>query len=101
MSVNKKVCAICTIGLDESDEPTFTLNCGHRYHDFCIRGWTIIGKKDTCPCCAEKVSLSQTFTKPWEKASVYWANLMDMVRYLVVWNPVIIFIVNTSLQYLD
>ena len=25
-----------------------TLECGHRFHNSCIRGWTIIGKKDTC-----------------------------------------------------
>jgi hypothetical protein len=24
------------------------LECGHRFHNCCIRGWTIIGKKDTC-----------------------------------------------------
>ena len=39
----------------------------------------IVGKKDTCPYCNEKVDLKQTFTTPWEKTSIVWANLLDMV----------------------
>jgi len=37
-------------------ERTVELSCGHSFHDFCIRGWTIVGKKDTCPYCSEKVN---------------------------------------------
>eukprot|EP01043_Picozoa_sp_COSAG02_P058744 COSAG02_NODE_7362_length_3047_cov_4.165875_2_plen_64_part_00 len=40
---------------EEHKETTITLNCRHRYHEFCIRGWMIVGKKDTCPYCNEKV----------------------------------------------
>ena len=74
-----------------------TLNCRHRYHEFCIRGWIIVGKKDTCPYCNEKVDLKSTFTTPWEKTSIVWANLLDMVRYLVVWNPIIIMVTQAIL----
>ena len=71
-------------------ERTVTLSCGHAFHDFCIRGWTIVGKKDTCPYCGEKVSLKNMFSNPWETQSLMWANLLDAVRYLIVWNPVIV-----------
>jgi hypothetical protein len=35
------------------------MNCGHECHDFCLRGWTLIGKKDICPYpqCKEKVDM--------------------------------------------
>jgi hypothetical protein len=70
-------------GEDAPDkERVITLNCRHRYHEFCIRGWMIVGKKDTCPYCNEKVDLKQTFTSPWEKTSIVWANLLDMVGTL-------------------
>ena len=28
------------------------------------------------------MELKKTFTSPWEKTSIVWANLLDMVRYL-------------------
>lgn len=54
------------------------------------RAQTIIGKKDVCPFCAEKVNLREMFTNPWESQSIFWANLLDAVRYLMVWNPLIV-----------
>lgn len=33
---------------------TKTLSCGHHFHEFCIRGWCIVGKKDVCPVCKER-----------------------------------------------
>ena len=41
--------------LGEQAERTVSLGCGHSFHDFCVRGWTIVGKKETCPYCGEKV----------------------------------------------
>jgi hypothetical protein len=32
----------------------------HLFHEFCIRGWTMIGKKDVCPYCSEKVAAART-----------------------------------------
>ena len=37
-----------------------------RFHEFCIRGWCIVGKKQTCPYCKEKVDLKRLFPNPWE-----------------------------------
>ena len=39
----------------------------------CIRGWTIVGKKDTCPACLEKVDLRAVFhDRPWETRNLSW-----------------------------
>ena len=42
-------------------EPSFELECKHCYHENCIRGWAMVGKKDTCPMCNEKVSKIRKF----------------------------------------
>ena len=36
-----------------------------RFHEFCIRGWCIVGKKQTCPYCKEKVDLKRMFHNPY------------------------------------
>ncbi|EKX44945.1 hypothetical protein GUITHDRAFT_163384 [Guillardia theta CCMP2712] len=88
------------INATETAERTVNLSCGHSFHDFCIRGWTIIGKKDICPFCSEKVSLRAMFRNPWETQNLMWANLLDAVRYLIVWNPVIVGMTQLSLYEL-
>jgi len=41
----------------------------------CIRGWTIVGKKDTCPACLEKVDLRAVFQdRPWETRNLSWSG---------------------------
>jgi RING finger protein 121 len=35
-----------------------------RFHEFCIRGWCIVGKKQTCPYCKEIVDLKRLFQNP-------------------------------------
>ncbi|KAI9219837.1 hypothetical protein BC828DRAFT_385086 [Blastocladiella britannica] len=69
--------------------PTHTLNCHHVFHEQCIRGWAIIGKKDICPYCREKVDMSAFHEHVWDKAQHYYLQLIDMLRYLVVWQPLI------------
>ncbi|KAJ1540259.1 hypothetical protein HK096_011131, partial [Nowakowskiella sp. JEL0078] len=49
---------------------TVTLNCRHTFHEQCIRGWTIIGKKDCCPNCKEKVNLKAFSRNPWETSQL-------------------------------
>ncbi|XP_064080544.1 E3 ubiquitin ligase RNF121-like [Macrobrachium nipponense] len=54
------VCAVCgnpqlvPEGEEGIIENTYRLSCGHTFHEFCIRGWCIVGKKQTCPYCKEK-----------------------------------------------
>lgn len=69
-SLEQNVCAVCGNDLlvSEKDsgviEDTFKLSCHHVFHEFCIRGWCIIGKKQTCPYCKEKVDLKRLFSNP-------------------------------------
>jgi len=84
---------------DGFEDRTVSLNCQHLFHSWCIRGWAIVGKKDVCPICAEKVDLSATFVNPWEKQSILWGNILDAVRYLIVWNPIILLAVNYLLRF--
>lgn len=45
-------------------EASYRLPCNHVFHEYCIRGWCIIGKKQTCPYCKEKVDLQRLFKNP-------------------------------------
>lgn len=65
------VCAVCgnkLLVLEHEEgviENTFKLSCEHVFHEFCIRGWCIVGKKQTCPYCKEKVDLKKMFHNPY------------------------------------
>lgn len=43
----------------------FPLTLLSSFHEFCIRGWCIVGKKQTCPYCKEKVDLKRMFSNPY------------------------------------
>mmetsp|Transcript_1403 Transcript_1403/g.2048 ORF Transcript_1403/g.2048 Transcript_1403/m.2048 type:complete len:361 (-) Transcript_1403:70-1152(-) len=91
------LCALCGKELEPSGlyEPipetqgeVFKLDCGHEFHEKCIRGWAIVGKRDTCPFCSEKVEVKKLLgTSPWDTSHT-WLQFLDMVRYLVVWLPI-------------
>jgi len=99
---NPNICCICGSNQGNQDlDPIVTLECSHSFHDFCIRGWTIIGKKDVCPYCMEKVELRKVFSNPWTTASIFWNNILDSFRYIIVWNPIIIYFLNSILIFLD
>jgi RING finger protein 121 len=54
-------------------EPVRQLACKHCFHELCIRGWTIVGKKDVCPVCLEKVDMRDLCAdKPWETQNLSW-----------------------------
>lgn len=97
--LEQDVCAVCgnklLVGVEEEGiiENTYKLSCDHVFHEFCIRGWCIVGKKQTCPYCNEKVDLKQMFCNPWERPHVLYGQLLDWLRLLVAWQPVILFIV--------
>lgn len=50
--------------IDVVEEKSYTLSCDHTFHEFCIRGWVVVGKLQTCPYCKEKVDLKQMFKNP-------------------------------------
>jgi len=81
---------LCSFANAKQDEK-IQINCKHTFHGFCIRGWIMIGKRDVCPVCKEKVNLKGIFANPWQKQDRMWSQLLDGVRYLMVWNPVIIY----------
>ncbi|XP_050580591.1 RING finger protein 121 isoform X1 [Bombus affinis] len=93
------VCAVCGNRLLVSEnetgviENTYKLSCEHVFHEFCIRGWCIVGKKQTCPYCKEKVDLKKMFYNPWERPHVLYGQLLDWIRWLVAWQPLILFLV--------
>lgn len=100
------VCAVCgneiVAGGEEElsvVEKAYRLSCGHVFHEFCIRGWCIVGKKQTCPYCKEKVDLKRMFKNPWEKPHLFYGQLLDWIRYLVAWQPLIISLVQ-GINYL-
>ncbi|RKP16624.1 hypothetical protein ROZALSC1DRAFT_31472, partial [Rozella allomycis CSF55] len=99
------ICAICGGDLsegakdDEGQPLIHSLSCNHKFHDSCIRGWCIVGKKDMCPYCREKVDL-KTLVKenPWETQQLWYLNLLDALRYTLVWQPVVFFIFHYALK---
>ncbi|CAJ0627098.1 1234_t:CDS:2 [Entrophospora sp. SA101] len=87
------ICAICGVaatGIGEKGEQPpanqkiFKLSCRHVFHDDCIRG------------CKEKVDLKEFKTNPWDTQQQLYLSLLDGVRYLIVWQPVIFAIVHLT-----
>jgi len=109
--LNPNMCVICNepllvigeSGRTKERERIIKMNCGHECHDFCLRGWTLIGKKDICPYpqCKEKVDMKMIFTHPWTNQSVLWMNLLVMMRYLIVWYPIIVLVFEVFLLVVD
>lgn len=103
-SLPKNICGLCANVLFVSEneqgviEDTYKLTCDHVFHEFCIRGWLIIGKKQNCPYCKEKVDMSKLFNA-WQKPHLLYGQLLDWLRYLLAWQPLILFIVQ-GINYL-
>ena len=73
-------------------ERTYTLSCGHKFHEYCIYGWSLVGKKQMCPFCREKVDTSRLFSNlSFQKPHYLYGNLLDFIRYLLAWQPLILF----------
>eukprot|EP00736_Rhodelphis_marinus_P008529 Rmarinus@m.16967 len=94
-------CGICAEKFPQAGgnvENVVILKCNHHFHEFCLRGWAIVGKKDMCPYCREKVDIKGLFSSPWDMQSIWWAFLLDACRYLIVWNPIILFLVSSGVH---
>jgi RING finger protein 121 len=78
--------------LPEGVEPCVQLRaCKHSFHLLCVKGWAVVGKKDLCPVCNEKVDLKSLLGgNPWETSNVQWLQQMDMFRYLVAYLPLVL-----------
>lgn len=104
-ALEESICAVCGQSTNSptnsaDPEPAYKLSCGHVFHDYCIRGWCIVGKKQICPYCKEKVDLQRLFSAPWEKPHMLYGRLLDWIRYLIVWHPAIIIIAQGINDYL-
>ncbi|KAK9917064.1 hypothetical protein WJX75_000479 [Coccomyxa subellipsoidea] len=87
-------------GGDPGKGASVQLGCKHCFHPDCIRGWTIVGKKDTCPSCLEKVDMRKIFAgRPWETSNLTWIQMLDSIRYLIVWNPVLLMALHFFLHF--
>eukprot|EP00457_Paulinella_chromatophora_P005837 gb/GEZN01005854.1/.p1 GENE.gb/GEZN01005854.1/~~gb/GEZN01005854.1/.p1 ORF type:complete len:573 (-),score=113.59 gb/GEZN01005854.1/:25-1611(-) len=90
------VCAICDDEMPRDHElaakgvKLFKLGCGHRFHESCLRGWTVIGKKEVCPACMEKVDMKHLQGAFWETFSGSANCILDWLREMVVFTPCII-----------
>jgi Ring finger domain len=109
LAVNPRECALCTKTLDDMShvggeqpaEATIQLPCKHLFHELCIKGWTMVGKKDTCPTCMEKVDLKKLYSdRPWETRNLQWIGMLDFLRYMVVWYPLIMIGITSMLHLL-
>ena len=78
----------------DPNEAIISLDCRHQFHEFCIRGWCIIGKKDMCPYCKEKVDLKLIRkNNPWDTQEAFYLSFLDGLRYFLVFQPIVIFAV--------
>lgn len=71
-----------------SHVPLPSLNSISRFHEFCIRGWCIVGKKQMCPYCKEKVDLKRMFSNPYPSYFVILTNEIISITSLLDWCSV-------------
>jgi len=117
-SLNSNICAICGrshAGLpdidkddfdhlsscSESSEKVYTLSCGHKFHQYCVFGWSLVGKKQICPYCREKCDIHKLFSSlTFQKPHFLYGNMLDFIRYLIGFQPLIIIIVQVVIHFL-
>ncbi|KAM9295777.1 LOW QUALITY PROTEIN: RING finger protein 175 [Morus bassanus] len=117
-NLSNDISAICRqklfvdINEEGNIENTYQLSYNYVFHESCIRGWRIVVKNQTCPYCPEKVDLKRMLINPYPlpnkcgKAHILYGQLSDWLCYLVVWQPVVIGIIQSineslGLQYSD
>ncbi|KAJ1901158.1 hypothetical protein LPJ66_000977 [Kickxella alabastrina] len=105
-SLPREVCCVCGDGLGERDgaaaavkEPTHVLGCGHEFHATCIRGWCVVGKRDVCPFCREKVDLEPFKRNPWDKQELFYVTALEYMRFFVSWQPLTVLLL-TSIYWI-
>jgi RING finger protein 121/175 len=79
------LCMLCTREFDRV-EPVHTLVCGHSFHNDCIKGWCLIGKKNFCPYCRKRVDSSLLPTDFWLKAEIWFYPLINLLRGFIIFT---------------
>jgi len=77
-------CLLC--GHFVKNETRCSISCDHTFHEHCIRGWHIVGKKFTCPACREKVDYRFN-RNPWETPDAFLQVYHKLIRWCVVFLP--------------
>ncbi|KAJ2804342.1 hypothetical protein H4R21_001684 [Coemansia helicoidea] len=90
----RAVCCVCSGALGGEArapaEPTHALGCGHEFHAICIRGWCVVGKRDTCPFCREKADLAAFAQNPWDRHELLYVTALEYMRFFVCWQPLLL-----------
>ncbi|PVU89966.1 hypothetical protein BB559_004851 [Furculomyces boomerangus] len=78
--------------IETINDALYTLGCGHKFHNSCIRGWCLIGKRDICPYCHERVDLEPLMINRWDKQQKTYLKVLDFFRYALAWQPITLFL---------
>ena len=115
--LDSRTCALCgnpllvPEGQETAVEKTFRLTCGHQYvtqcfvaeksrttlfflcrfHEFCLKGWCIVGKKEVCPYCKERFNMKIMYKNPWDRPHVLLGQYLDLLRYFLAWLPLVLY----------
>lgn len=79
-NANYETCSLC----DNGGDSLVMLPCKHQYHQKCIKGWLLMGKKSICPCCREKVDLERLNLNFLDKNDTFYGGMIDHLRSFVL-----------------
>jgi hypothetical protein len=73
----------------DTDAMAIVLECKHGFHNACLRGWALLGKKASCPACGERsYALEQLHcSNPWEKTDEAWIGFLQAARFVFTFLP--------------
>ncbi|KAI5186308.1 RING finger protein 121/175 [Nematocida homosporus] len=74
------VCPLCS----EAQGKLIALSCKETFHEECLKNWKILGKKDTCPSCKERVDLSEISMNPIQKNEYFFTQFLDFTGNLIL-----------------
>lgn len=87
VSVKKEsACGVCAENVSdaEDDKSTYVLRCNHKFHLDCLKGWRIVGKRDICPTCKERVDLEDVPMNPWQRNEYFFTQFLDLVGNIIL-----------------
>lgn len=83
-------CMICTLPLVSENEKVLTTQCGHTYHENCIKGWTLVGQNTQCYYCKEPIDNKIFDQNYWIKSELFIKPMMNTMRSLIAFSAVIV-----------
>lgn len=95
---NNTLCMICTKTFDGAEE-IHTLQCNHSFHEECIKGWCLLGKKSFCPYCKKKVESASLPVELWHKTEVWFFPLINTLRSFIVFTLAMSVVIVYKINY--